>query len=369
MNTKTDTKDRSYLLMAYGLAEEAKGWASPNPLVGAVIVKGDRIVGFGYHRKPGRPHAEVVALQRAGIKAKNGTAYITLEPCSHWGRTPPCVDSIIHAGIKRVVVSSLDPNPLVYRKGIRKLKRSGISTSVGLLSEKNEDMNESYFKYITKKIPFVTVKAAVSADGKIATKTRESRWITSRSTREYVHLLRGENDAIMVGINTILKDDPKLTVRHRNWTGKRITRVILDSQLRLPIHSRVCNSLDRGDVIVFVGKKASPSKIRALTHRGIQVIPLSRPGKKIEIGQVLSWLGGRGIASVLVEGGSSVFSSIFEEKLADKIFLMRSPILIGGEGAPTIFEGNGVATVEDAFRLKRTRLFSIGNDTICEGYF
>ncbi|MGD9344992.1 MAG: bifunctional diaminohydroxyphosphoribosylaminopyrimidine deaminase/5-amino-6-(5-phosphoribosylamino)uracil reductase RibD [Candidatus Aminicenantes bacterium] len=361
-------KDIFYLQMAYGLAEEARGWASPNPLVGAVIVKGDTIVGSGYHRKPGQPHAEVVALRRAGAKAKNGTAYITLEPCSHWGRTPPCVDSIIQAGIQRVVVSSLDPNPLVYRKGIGRLKQSGISTSIGLLAEKNALMNESYLKYITQKIPFVTVKAAVSADGKIATKALESRWITSRSTREYVHLLRGENDAIMVGINTILKDDPRLTVRHRNWARKRITRVILDSQLRIPLHSRVCATIDRGDVIVFTSKKASPNKIRALTHRGIQVIPLSKPGKKIEIDQVLSWLGSHEIASVLVEGGSLVLSSIFEEKLADKIFLMRSPRLIGGNGAPTIFEGHGATRVEDALRLKRTRHFSIGNDTICEGY-
>jgi len=365
----TNLKDSFYMQMAYGLAEQAKGWASPNPLVGAVIVKGKTIVGFGYHRRPGKPHAEVVALRKAGEKAKNGTAYITLEPCAHWGRTPPCVDSIIQAGIKRVVVSSLDPNPLVYRKGIGKLKRNGISVSTGLLAEKNKVFNESYLKYITQKIPFVTVKAAVSMDGKIATRTNASHWITSHTTREYVHLLRGENDAIMVGINTILQDDPQLTVRHRNWAGKRITRVILDSQLRLPLTSRVCNTLDRGEVIVFTGNQASPNKIRALTHRGIQVVPLSGPGKRIEIGEVLSWLGSHEIASVLVEGGSSVLSSIFEKKIADKIFLMRSPRLIGGEGAPTIFEGQGFAAVEDALRLKRTRHFSIGNDTICEGYF
>jgi diaminohydroxyphosphoribosylaminopyrimidine deaminase/5-amino-6-(5-phosphoribosylamino)uracil reductase len=363
MNTKR-LRDISYLQMAFGLAEQAKGWASPNPLVGAVIVKREKIIGFGYHRKPGKPHAEVVALQRAGREAKNSTAYITLEPCIHWGRTPPCVDSIIQSGIKKVVVSSLDPNPLVHRKGIQKLEQNGIVVSVGPLAERNKTLNESYFKYITQKTPFVTVKAAVSTDGKVATATGSSRWITSRLTREYAHLLRGENDAIMVGINTILKDDPRLTVRHRNWPRKRITRVILDSTLRLPIHSRICDTLHLGEVVVFTSRKASSKKISSLTKKGIRVIPLSQPGKKINIQKVLSWLGSHEISSVLVEGGSLLLSSIIEEKLADKIFLMRSPKLIGGKDAPTIFGGRGVATVKESLRLKRTRFFSIGNDTI-----
>lgn len=368
MNT-TQLKDISYLRMAYGLAEQAKGWASPNPLVGAVIIKDDAIVGSGYHKKPGQPHAEIVALRGAGKRAKNGTMYITLEPCIHWGRTPPCVDSIIQAAIKRAVVSSLDPNPLVYRKGIQKLKQNGIAVSVGLLQEKNHTLNESYVKYITQKIPFVTVKTAVSADGKMATRAQESRWITSRATRDYVQLLRGENDAIMVGINTILKDDPLLTVRHRNWPGKRITRVILDSRLRLPLHSRICNTIDKGDIIVFTHSSASSTKIDALTEKGIRVIILSGPSTKIDLKKVLIWLGSHEISSVLVEGGSLLLSSIFTNKLADKIFLMQSPRLIGGKKAPTIYEGHGVRTVKESLKLRRTRLFSIGNDTVFEGYF
>jgi diaminohydroxyphosphoribosylaminopyrimidine deaminase/5-amino-6-(5-phosphoribosylamino)uracil reductase len=367
--TTTRLKDISYLRMTYGLAEQAKGWTSPNPLVGAVIIKEDAIIGFGYHKKPGQPHAEIVALRRAGNKAKNATMYITLEPCIHWGRTPPCVDSILQAGIKRVVVSSLDPNPLVHRKGIQKLKQYGIAVSFGLLQEKNKTLNESYFKYITKKIPFLTVKAAISADGKMATENLDSRWITSRPTRDYAHLLRGENDAIMVGINTILKDDPELTVRHRNWPRKRITRVILDSQLRLPVHSRICNTLDKGDVVVFTDSNAPPKKIKTLTLKGIQVIPLAQPGLKIDLKKVLHWLGYHEISSVLVEGGGQLLASIFTEKLADKIFLMQSPRLIGGKEAPTIFDGNGVATVKESLRLKRTHSFSIGSDTIFEGYF
>jgi diaminohydroxyphosphoribosylaminopyrimidine deaminase/5-amino-6-(5-phosphoribosylamino)uracil reductase len=365
----THLKDMAYLRMAYGLAEQAKGWASPNPLVGAVIVKRDRIIGFGYHKKPGRPHAETVALQRAGEKAKKSTMYITLEPCIHWGRTPPCVDSIIQAGIKRVVVSSLDPNPLVFRKGIRKLKQSGISVSHGLLREKNKTLNESYLKYITQNIPFITIKAAISQDGKMATRTQDSRWITSRATRNYAHLLRGENDAIMVGIQTILKDDPQLTVRHRNWPKKRITRVILDSQLRLPVHARVCNTLDRGEIIVFTRADASPKKIKTLTQNGIQVVSLSPSRTKIDLKRVLEWLGCHEISSVLVEGGSLLLSSMISRKLADKLFLMLSPRLIGGTEAPTIFEGHGAKTIKESLRLKRTRLFAIGRDTIFEGYF
>jgi diaminohydroxyphosphoribosylaminopyrimidine deaminase/5-amino-6-(5-phosphoribosylamino)uracil reductase len=368
MNTKL-LKDISYLQMAYGLAEKAKGWASPNPLVGAVIVKGDTIIGFGYHKKPGQPHAEVIALQKAGLKAKHSTAYITLEPCIHWGRTPPCVKSILQAGIKRVVVSSLDPNPLVYRKGIQGLEQSGIAVSVGILAERNKALNESYFKYITKKMPFVTVKAAISADGKMATTTTASQWITSRPTREYVHLLRGENDAIMVGINTILKDNPRLTVRHRNWSRKRITRVILDTTLRLPIHSQVCNTLNHGEVIVFTGKQTSFKKVNALIKKGIRVIPLSQSKTRINVEEALCWLGNNEISSVLVEGGSLLLTSIFEEMLADKIFLMLSPRLLGGKEAPTVFDGRGISTIKESLRLKKTHNFSIGNDTILEGYF
>ncbi len=368
MNTPP-LKDISFLRMTYSLAEQAKGWASPNPLVGAIIVKGDVIIGHGYHKKPGHPHAEIVALRRAGEKAKNATMYINLEPCIHWGRTPPCVDSILRAGIKRVVVSSLDPNPLVYRKGIQKLKEKGIDVSLGLFREKNRVLNESYYKYITQKIPFITVKAAVSRDGKMATYTRESRWITSRLTREYAHLLRGENDAIMVGINTILRDNPRLTVRHRNWPRKRITRVILDTRLRLPIHSRICSTLDRGEVVVFTRANASPQKTKALTQKGIRVIPLSETGTKIDLKKAMTWLGSHEISSVLVEGGGLLLSSIFTERLADKIFLMSSPRLIGGKEAPTIFDGHGVAAVKESLRLKRTRVFAIGDNTIFEGYF
>jgi len=360
-------KDIFYLQMAYALAEKAKGWASPNPYVGAVIVKKDVILGDGYHEKPGHPHAEAVALRKAGSLSRNSTAYVTLEPCVHWGKTPPCVENMLQAHLKRVVISAHDPNPLVFKKGVKKLKQAGIEVSVGLLEEKNRRLNETYIKYITKKLPFVTAKAAISLDGKIATKKSASLWISSPQTRKYMHLLRGEHDALMVGINTILKDDPLLTVRHPNWKGKRITRVILDSRLRLPLKARILSSLSRGKILVFTSKKASQRKADALLNKGVNVIPLSSP--RINLKKVLSWLSQNEISSVFVEGGGQLLTSMLEEKLMDKIYVSVSPKLIGGKEAPSFFQGKGSDLIKDSLILKRTHVFQIDKDIIMEGYF
>jgi len=362
-------KDVAYIQMAYGFAEKAIGFSSPNPYVGTVIVRRDVIVGYGYHEKPGKPHAEAIAIQRAGSLSRNSTAYITLEPCVHWGRTPPCVDSIIQAGLKRVVVSALDPNPLVHKKGIRKMNQAGLDVSVGLLEEKNKRLNEAYLKYITKKIPFVTAKAAVSLDGKIATKTFASQWISSPQTRKYMHLLRGEYDAIMVGINTLIKDDPKLTVRHPNWRGKRITRVILDSNLRFPLKSKILNTLPQGKILVFTLKHALSRKSEILKKKGIEIIPLPSTSSKIDLKKVLSWLGKQEISSVLVEGGGLLLTSMLEERLVDKIFVTISPKLIGGKNAPSFLQGKGVNFIKDSLPLEKINSFTIDNDIIMEGYF
>jgi diaminohydroxyphosphoribosylaminopyrimidine deaminase/5-amino-6-(5-phosphoribosylamino)uracil reductase len=362
-------KDIAYLQMAYGLAEKAIGWASPNPYVGAVILNRGIIVGYGYHKKPGEQHAEIIALERAGSRAKNGTAYITLEPCTHWGRTPPCVDKVLQAKLRRVVVSAYDPNPLVYKQGVMKMRQAGIEVSVGLLQAKNQQLNETYIKYITNKIPFVTLKTAVSLDGKTATKAYDSQWISSAMTRDYAHLLRGEYDAIMVGINTLLRDDPKLTIRHSNWKGKHLARVILDSQLRFPLTAQIIATLSQGKILVFTHKQASPQKAEALRKKGIEVIPISQSSGKIHLPEVLSWLGKHEISSVLVEGGGQVHTSLLEEKLVDKIILALSPKMIGGKQAPTFFQGNGVDFIKEAFPLKKIRSFRIDDDIIVEGYF
>jgi diaminohydroxyphosphoribosylaminopyrimidine deaminase/5-amino-6-(5-phosphoribosylamino)uracil reductase len=359
-------KDIFYLQMAYALAEKAKGWASPNPYVGTVIVHKDMIVGHGYHVKPGQLHAEALALQRAGPLSRNSTAYITLEPCVHWGKTPPCTEAILQARLKRVIISALDPNPLVFKKGFKKIKQAGIEVSSGLLEEKNRRLNEVYLKYITKKIPFVIAKAAISVDGKIATRKFSSRWISSQQTREYFHLLRGEYDALMVGINTLIKDDPLLTVRHPNWKGKKIVRVILDSHLRFPLGAKILSTLSQGKIIVFSLKKASPKKADTLRKKGVEVISLS--SQTLDLKEILSWLGKNEISSVLVEGGSRVLTSMFEERLVDKIFISISPKLIGGKQAPSLLQGEGADFIKNSLHLKRTNSFQIDEDIIVEGY-
>ena len=363
-----DSKDSSYLEMAYGLAEKGRGWASPNPYVGAVVVRGGKIIGHGFHERPGRPHAEAIALERAGRMAKGSSLYVTLEPCVHWGRTPPCVDAVIQAAPKRVVVSSLDPNPIVFQKGVGRLRAAGITVSVGLLGEKNSVLNESYIKHITRGVPFVTLKAALSLDGRLATRTGDSHWISSPETRDYIHLLRGEHDAIMVGIGTILKDNPQLTIRHPHWAGKEIVRVILDSALHLPTRARILATIAEGKVIVFTTERASSGKRSALEKRGVEVIAIPGPSHRLEIPEALARLGERGIASLLVEGGSQLLTAMVEENLADKLFLTVSPRLIGGETAPSFLEGKGVRLVEKSWRLSKVSAFPIGDDIIIQGY-
>ncbi len=360
-------KDIFFLQMAYSLAERAVGWASPNPYVGAVIVKGDVIVGQGYHERPGEPHAEIVALRKAGPLSRNSTAYITLEPCVHWGKTPPCVESLLQSGLKRVVISAFDPNPLVYKKGFKKIHQAGIDVSVGLLEERNRRLNETYLKYITQKIPFVTIKAAVSLDGKIATKKLNSQWISSPETREYIHLLRGEYDALMVGINTLIMDDPLLTVRHPNWKRKRLTRIVLDSRLRFPLQAKILSTLSQGEILVFTLANASLKKAAAIRKKGVEVIPL--PSSRIDIEDVLTWLGNHEITSVLVEGGSRLYTSLLEKRLADKIVLSLSSKFIGGQKAPSLLQGKGVEFIKDSLYLQRTDSFRIGEDLILEGHF
>jgi diaminohydroxyphosphoribosylaminopyrimidine deaminase/5-amino-6-(5-phosphoribosylamino)uracil reductase len=361
--------DYGYMQMAYGLAEKAVGRASPNPYVGAVIVRDGVIVGSGFHEGPGLPHAEIVALRRAGRRAVGATAYLTLEPCVHWGRTPPCIDSVIEARLKRVVVSDFDPNPLVYKKGVRRLRQNGVKVETGLLAARNRRLNEAYIKYITRRVPFVTVKAAVTLDGRMATRAFDSRWISSQAARDYVHLLRGEGDALMVGINTVLRDDPLLTVRHPRWKNKSLARVILDSRLRLPLKARVLTTRSRGKVFVFTRKDSSPAKAEALAKAGASVVRLPGARGRVDLAAALEWLGRNEVAGLLVEGGGTLASSFFERRLADKVLLVFSPKLVGGREAPAFIAGDkGAALLKDGIILKDTRSFGLGPDLFMEGY-
>jgi len=367
MNTRI--QDAGYMEMCYALAEKARGHTSPNPYVGALIVRAGRIVGWGYHEKAGKPHAEAIALERAGRDARGATAYITLEPCIHWGRTPPCIDLVRQSGLKRVVVSDYDPNPQVHRKGIRRMRDAGIQVSVGLLKGKNRTLNEVYCKYVTKKVPFVILKAAVSLDGKIATSTSASQWISSPATRKYIHLVRGEYDALLVGINTIIRDDPMLTVRHPHWRGKKQVRIILDSGLRIPLKARILETLSRGDILIFTGPQGPTRKRKTLEERGARIVPVSLSQGRLDLHEVLAWLAQHDISSVLVEGGGRIHTDFLEKGLGDKFLITVSPKLIGGNRAPSFLQGKGIQNMEDAQNLRGIREFRIQDDILIEGYF
>ncbi len=362
-------QDIAFMRMAYSLAQKARGWTSPNPHVGAVVVKNQKILGYGYHEKPGCPHAEAAALDMAGSRVKESTLYLTLEPCTHWGRTPPCINKILSSGLKQAVVSDLDPNPIVHSQGISKMKAAGIEVRLGLMREENRRLNEAYFKHITRGIPFITLKAALSLDGKLATRSGDSQWISSESTRNYIHLLRGEYDAIMVGAGTLLSDNPRLTVRHPGWRNKPIIRIVLDSSLRIPLNAAILKTLDRGKIIIYTLPDPDPEKSRILRSQGVEVIPLQENTRLINLEEILHSLGKRMISSVLVEGGGRLHTSFFKQRLADKAVFTLSPKLIGGRQAPNLYQGDGVLRIKDALQLKRTRVFSLGTDIVLEGYF
>src|SRR3989338_6157985 len=277
--------------LAIKLAEKGKGSVSPNPLVGCIIVKRGRIVGKGYHRKYGEEHAEIMALKAAGKKAANATMYCSLEPCSHWGKTPPCTESIVEAGVREVVIGIEDPNPLV--DGFRELKFRGIKTKIGILKEKARKLNEAYLKYMKTKKPFVILKVAMSLDGKLATSTGDSKYITSREARKYVHSLRNEIDAVMVGINTILKDDPKLDARLVK--GKNPIKIIVDSTLKMPEKSKVLK--DPSKIIIATTNKAPKNKIKRMHQKGINVIVVKNKQGMVDLNELMNELGKAEISS------------------------------------------------------------------------
>jgi diaminohydroxyphosphoribosylaminopyrimidine deaminase / 5-amino-6-(5-phosphoribosylamino)uracil reductase len=365
----TGPSDRAWMEMAYGLAEKARGRTSPNPLVGAVVVRDGAVAGFGFHEEPGKPHAEIIALGRAGTKARGATLYVTLEPCVHWGRTPPCVDTVLAAGLGRVIISAVDPNPLVDGRGLRRLKEAGIEVAAGLLAEKNAALNETYIKYITRRSPFVTLKAALTVDGKIACRTGDSKWISSVATRDFVHLLRGEQDALMIGVGTLLADDPRLTVRHALWARKKVMRIVLDRRLRIPLEARMLAARGGGPILIFAGREAPAEKIGELERRGAEVVQPPAGTDAWPLDLVLAELGRRECAALLIEGGSRLFTSFIEARLADKAVLTLAPRLAGGAAAPGLFGGEGAASMAAALPLRRTRTFAVGDDIILEGYF
>lgn len=363
--------DEKYMRLALKLAIKAKGRTSPNPLVGAVIVKDNRIIGQGYHKKAGEPHAEINALNMAGRRAKGATLYLNLEPCVHFGRTPPCTKKLISSGIKKVVAAMIDPNPLNCGKGVKELRRAGVKVKVGVLEEEAKKINESYITYITTKKPFVILKTAMSLDGKIATKTGDSKWITNEKSRKYVHKLRREVDAVLVGVETVLKDNPRLTARVTGYglrvKDKKTIRVVVDSRVRIPLGAKVLNQ--EAPTIVATTKFASKRKIEVLKKKGAKVLIIKKDkNKKVDLKALLKRLGELEITSLLVEGGGRINASFLENDLVDKVLFFVAPKIIGGEEALTPVEGEGIERIKDAIKLKNISIKRFGEDVLVEGY-
>jgi diaminohydroxyphosphoribosylaminopyrimidine deaminase / 5-amino-6-(5-phosphoribosylamino)uracil reductase len=361
-------KDEEYMRLTLSLARRGTGTTAPNPMVGALVVKGNRIVGKGYHRKAGLPHAEVVALNEAQEEARGSSLYINLEPCSHQGRTPPCVNAIIKAGVRRVVVAMLDPNPLVNGMGIDTLKKAGIDVKVGLLEDEAKRLNEAFIVYMEKKKPFVTMKAAVSLDGKIATKTCDSKWISNEESRKYVNKLRSAADGIMVGINTVILDNPLLVPRIAR--PKRLpVRIILDSKLRIPLSCDIVKTSEKYPTWVFTAEDSRSDKETRLRSMGLEVIRVPKEeGGRVSPRYVCDELFKREIMHVILEGGGEINSGFLKEGLIDKVVLFYAPILIGGKGAYNLIGGKGVDFLKDAYKVDINAVKRFKEDIYLEGY-
>ncbi len=356
--------DEFYMRLALNLAEGASGQTGANPVVGCVVVLDGRIVGMGAHLRRGEGHAEVHALNMAGAQSKGATAYVTLEPCSHFGKTPPCCDRLIAEGVSRVVVAALDPNPLVAGRGVQRLKEAGVEVEVGILQAQAVDQNEAFRKFIVTGLPFVTLKTALSLDGRIATHAGHSKWITGAEAREAVHTLRHRHDGIMVGVDTVIADDPELTTR-LSVPGLHPTRIVVDSNLRIPERSRVFN--EAATTIVLTTNRADDAKAQRIGELGAEVLR-SGDAARVDLTQAMRLLGERGISSVLLEGGGVLNGAMLEAGLVDKLMLFYAPLIVGGEGSPSAFAFKGAEAMSSALRLTRVSMQHFGEDWCVTGY-
>ncbi|QNU02918.1 bifunctional diaminohydroxyphosphoribosylaminopyrimidine deaminase/5-amino-6-(5-phosphoribosylamino)uracil reductase RibD [Peribacillus butanolivorans] len=355
--------DQYYMKLALDLAASAKGKTNPNPVVGAVIVKDGVIAGTGIHRKAGEPHAEVHAFKMAGDYAKNATLYVTLEPCSHYGKTPPCANLVKESGVRRVVVATQDPNPEVAGRGISIIRDAGIEVEVGVLEKEAQRLNERFIHNMITNRPFVISKYAMTLDGKLATHTGHSKWITGEESRHSVHLLRDEVDAILIGIGTVLADNPSLTTRLPEGGGKNPIRIILDSELRVPLDANVVQVSDAKTVIV-TQENASVDKIADLSEKGIEFIIVPKTDAGLDLRILMEELYKKGITDVLLEGGSEVNASFLRAGLIDKYLIYVAPKLLGGRNSLTPFSGINVDTMDEAMDVSISSVDMSGED-IC----
>jgi diaminohydroxyphosphoribosylaminopyrimidine deaminase / 5-amino-6-(5-phosphoribosylamino)uracil reductase len=358
-------RDEFYMRRACRLALKGAGRTSPNPMVGAVLVRSGQVVGSGYHHFAGADHAEIVALKRAGGKARGATLYLTLEPCSHYGRTPPCVDAVIRAGIREVVCGTRDPNPLVAGRGFRQLRRAGVIVRSGILEPQCRMLIESFAKFITQRLPFVTLKLAASLDGKIAVASGDARWISGAESRRAVHGLRNRLDAVVIGSGTLKADDPQLTCRIEG--GRNPWRVVLDSRLSISLSAQILHQKDPDKTIIVSTAGAPAAKARAIEALGSRVwrFPAGRGG--VSWFPVLRKLAAMGVVNVLIEGGAKVAASALQEKVVDKVIFFYAPKIIGGDGVAMIGD-LGIRRVRQALELEDLRFAKSGKDLLVTGY-
>jgi diaminohydroxyphosphoribosylaminopyrimidine deaminase/5-amino-6-(5-phosphoribosylamino)uracil reductase len=360
------------MTLALRLAAKGRRTASPNPMVGALVVKQDRIVGQGFHLRPGLPHAEILALRLAGRLARGATLYVTLEPCCHLNkRTPPCVPEVIRSGIRRVVIAMTDPNPLVKGKGAAALRRAGLSVTIGVARAEAEELNRAYVHWIETKRPYVILKAGMTLDGKIATASGEAMWITGKQARREVHDFRACVDAVLVGIGTVLADDPALTARVGLQLNKLAStqplRIVVDSMLRIPVKAQVLAGQEKAKTIVATTDSASVSRKQVLLKRGIEVITLPTLQGKVSLPVLMRELGRRGVTSLLVEGGGEINAAMLQAKLVQHVRLYMAATLLGGNNAKNVLGGKSPVHLASAFKLRNLKTRSVGGDLVVEG--
>lgn len=358
-----------YMKMAIEEAKKGEGFTSPNPIVGAVIVKDDKVIGIGYHQKYGENHAEINAFidaEKNGENTEGASIYVTLEPCSHYGKTPPCADAIIKKNIKRVIIGCIDSNPKVAGMGIKKLKEAGIEVIVNVLEEECRKLNEVFFYYTANKKPFVIMKYAMTADGKIASSSGKSKWITSEKSREHSHRFRNKYSSIMVGINTVIKDNPTLNCRLPNTRNP--IRIILDSSLKIDLNSNICKTAK--DIKTFIATLSNDEKkIKELEDLSIEIIKTENDNGRVSLKYLIKILGEeKHIDSIYAEGGSSLHASLLKERLINKVLIYIAPKILGGEGAKSPIEGIGIDDPNNAVKLKEGGITKIEDDLFLEYY-
>ncbi len=360
--------DENIMYQAIGLAEGGRRLAHPNPMVGAVVVRKGEVIASGYHACFGEPHAEINAIKKAGKRCHGATLYVTLEPCATFGKTPPCVDAILKAGFKKVVIGAIDPNPAHNGRGVRKLRRAGVAVITGVLKNVIAQQNEVFFTNMQKGRPFVTVKLAMSLDGKIATATGDSRWISSADSRMIVHELRAQSDAVLAGVRTCVIDNARLNVRGLSGIWREPLKVVIDPELSLPMTAAVIKNNKPDGIVIFTAMRETSKKFKEFKERGLLVQHVRSHGGHLSIPMVLKRLRALNIASVLVEGGSGIVGSFFDAKLVDKVCFFVAPKIIGGKTSIGAVGGKGSDLVRNAFSIKDLCVAKVGCDHVFVGY-